>query len=603
MRASTTLTILALAFACSPLVAQSSAKVDNSFCVNDPKPEVRAFCPALVNYLNSFKDLKAYIAEKGYPDIFSTPPSTIRSNAAWTARFTADELLKAKVDTFIDQGQKISPEEDKAIHSVIIAFHQAALEQGTNQGLTTLAQTLTNTAANNFTSRLDEQPGGGVKASGTTSLTSSAGSADLVSIAEEAGALTQSVNGATTTYNTNAETLFQIVTGSGDLGCIVCSFNVKTNGLSSSQKIQKYVFSPLNVSASYTIHTSSAATASSSGEASGPPPTMPVSSLPVPSGATTFTGITVKYQILNKFDLKNKGVRDKWKTEITKLAPPAANLTKDVGDILTELAKEPSYSSARHASPIDAFAAAANSASPAANVVAQFELSWNTAFPQGASVVTPALATGILTYFKDSIVYQQAWVDAVADSAGNLLTIQYNYNKQPSEPETHDSTVIYARSFQGQGVLNFNGALSIYNGALPAGAKYGRIHYGQVSGEYDRNLGKSTGVLQSQMSLAGYWQYQPEPSILNIPAGSVVPGTSIPLSNGTQLFVGTAGSLWVTQAKFTLKNSAGVSVPIGVSWSNKTSLLEGSKVGGQIGVSYNLQGLAGLFTGSSTTGK
>jgi hypothetical protein len=32
-------------------------------------------------------------------------------------------------------------------------------------------------------------------------------------------------------------------------------------------------------------------------------------------------------------------------------------------------------------------------------------------------------------------------------------------------------------------------------------------------------------------------------------AGTVAPGTNIPVPEGTQVFVGTAGSLWVTQAK------------------------------------------------------
>jgi len=34
-----------------------------------------------------------------------------------------------------------------------------------------------------------------------------------------------------------------------------------------------------------------------------------------------------------------------------------------------------------------------------------------------------------------------------------------------------------------------------------------------------------------------------------------------------------------------------------VSWSNKTDLLQGNKLGGQIGISYNFSSLAGLFGG------
>ena len=41
----------------------------------------------------------------------------------------------------------------------------------------------------------------------------------------------------------------------------------------------------------------------------------------------------------------------------------------------------------------------------------------------------------------------------------------------------------------------------------------------------------------------------------------------------------------------------GINLPIGVSWSNKTDLLPGTKIGAQVGLSYNFSSLAGLFTG------
>jgi hypothetical protein len=65
--------------------------------------------------------------------------------------------------------------------------------------------------------------------------------------------------------------------------------------------------------------------------------------------------------------------------------------------------------------------------------------------------------------------------------------------------------------------------------------------------------------------------------------------------------VGTAGSLWVTQAKLSIKASRGINIPIGVSWSNKTDLLQGSKVGAQVGISYNFSSLSGLFGGSGAS--
>jgi hypothetical protein len=191
--------------------------------------------------------------------------------------------------------------------------------------------------------------------------------------------------------------------------------------------------------------------------------------------------------------------------------------------------------------------------------------------------------------------FRMAWQAAATAVAGTLLTSQYTYNKTPNQPVTHDLTLIFGYSFGDHGTLTFNGAASLYDGALPAGAKYGRVHYGQVSGEYDRNIKSPQSSYQLQINLAGYWQYQPEPSILNIPAGTVVPGTDIPLPNGTQEFVGTKGSLWVTQGGLTLKGPNGISIPFSVSWSNKTDLLKGTNVGGQVGINYNFSSIAGLF--------
>ena len=99
--------------------------------------------------------------------------------------------------------------------------------------------------------------------------------------------------------------------------------------------------------------------------------------------------------------------------------------------------------------------------------------------------------------------------------------------------------------------------------------------------------------------MAAYWQYQPQASVLNIAAGTVAPSTNIPIPNGTQEFVGTAGSLWVAQGKLTIKGAGGIDIPVGVSWSNKTDLLQGSKVGAQVGISYDLSSLSNYFGGSS----
>ena len=66
-----------------------------------------------------------------------------------------------------------------------------------------------------------------------------------------------------------------------------------------------------------------------------------------------------------------------------------------------------------------------------------------------------------------------------------------------------------------------NADISIYGGPVPASGTYGRLHYGQVSPEFDRPIaGVPTGK-QDPPSLAGYWQYQPSPSFSTITQSNV----------------------------------------------------------------------------------
>ena len=205
------------------------------------------------------------------------------------------------------------------------------------------------------------------------------------------------------------------------------------------------------------------------------------------------------------------------------------------------------------------------------------------------------LSPAVVAAVAQEQLFHEAWIAAMAQAAGTQFSAQYTFNQPLNQPRTHDITAVLAEDWGQYGSLTSNFSLSIYHGSLPPGAQYGRIHYGQASLEYERTFAKSSSGYQSSFSLAGYWQYQPQPSILNIPAGTVVPGTSIPLPNGIQEFVGTSGSLWVGQGKIIIKGPGGINIPIGVSGSNKTDLLQGTKVGGQIGVSYNFSSLGSIF--------
>jgi hypothetical protein len=436
--------------------------------------------------------------------------------------------------------------------------------------------------------RPDQQLGASGQASGTTSLVAKAGSAELLSLAMDAGILTRSVNGATTTLSTNADQVFRLITGSDP----DCTVTCRNRGW-----FEAKVLNPTNISATLDVAQRSDTTAATTGQASGATPVQ-VNSAVIPSGAGKLSSLKVRYQLLNRFDPRGDKFKQAWKTQVTSLSDKVILLADDIDAVKEVLQTHKPFSNTENEELRAALISAASTDPSGQKLVRAFHLFWLQLMTQEV-MQDPKLAPAVLKAVQDRAVYRAAWLNAVHQAVGNLLTFEYSFNRPSNQPETNDLKLIYGYNFNDVGLLTFNGAASIYSGALPTGAKYGRLHYGQVSAQYDRTLAGKNSPVQGQLSLAGYWQYQPEASVLNIPAGTVAPGTNIPLPNGTQEFVGTAGSLWVTQAKITLKGSGGINVPLGVSWSNKTDLLIGHKVGAQIGISYNFASLSSLFSGSS----
>jgi hypothetical protein len=450
--------------------------------------------------------------------------------------------------------------------------------------------------------RPDRQLSATSVSSGATSLVSKAGSTELFSLAMDTGVLTRSVNGTTATLSTNADQVFRLITGNDPDCTVTCG---SRGGF---EKFGSSVLNHVYVSATVDLAQQNNTTVATSGQASGTTPT-PVSSAVIPTGAAKISGVNARYQLLNKFDPRSQAFKDAWNAQVSsslaRLVIPIGDDTEAVFDALashspwsgaSDKASAAEQAALARAQAIyDDLPRAALADSSGAKLKEAFSNYW-------ASVVTSDvkqdanLRSTVAKVVQDRAIYRQAWFQALTDAVGVLLTFEYHYNHPLDQPYTNDFKIIYAYNFGATGMLTFNGAVSLY-GAIPVGAKYGRVRYGQVSAEYDRTMTGQGKSLQTQLSLAGYWQYQPDPSVLDIPAGTVAPGTNVPLPNGTQEFVGTAGSLWVTQAKLTIKAAGGINVPLGVSWSNKTDLLQGSRVGAQVGISYNFSSLAGLFSG------
>ena len=440
-------------------------------------------------------------------------------------------------------------------------------------------------------SRPDQQTTAGTNTSGTTSLVEKAGAPAILAFALESGALTRSVSGNTATLTGNADGMIRALTGQQVL-CFECSATFGTLGTKVLQNI--------SISAAFLLDQQGTSSVGTSGAANSSTPSS-VTSVNIPNQVGKLSNVTARYEVWNHYDPHNSKFQDAWKAAADKAKSQIADKSKALEGSLQGLLVNSSATNdliALRATYKPLFYADAD-AGDLVSVRKHFMDLYNTIvdvwtkddpqFNQKVANVNLSLAE-----------YRALWEQILTDAKGHpLLTLEYTFNKPQSQPQTHDFRAIVAYAPRSAlGMLSINAAASIYGDTIPPGAKYGRFHDGQVSAEYDRPIPISGNQNQATFSLAAYWQYQPDPSVLNITAGNLAPGTNIQLPQNAQVLLGTAGSLWVTQAKFTINGKSGIKIPVAFKWSNKTDLLGENKIGAQVGVSYDFSSLSSLFGGS-----
>jgi hypothetical protein len=178
-----------------------------------------------------------------------------------------------------------------------------------------------------------------------------------------------------------------------------------------------------------------------------------------------------------------------------------------------------------------------------------------------------------------------------------VLSMEYDYNTPASQPSNSTIRLIGQYS-KGSWTGTLNAAGSFYD-STPSSAIPGanRVRDFQVAAEasYDFGAGKTPNLVfgNSAASVAYYYQDQTSPAILNVTPGQPVSGitfTGLP-STATQVYAA-RGIINIGQAKFTLNpGNSGFTIPVSVTWSNRTELVTSPAWKGQIGISYSLDSL------------
>jgi hypothetical protein len=331
------------------------------------------------------------------------------------------------------------------------------------------------------------------------------------------------------------------------------------------------------------------------------------------------SSISAKFSLLNHFNPTSTSFRGVWAQAIKNVGPQLTTALNQyepaIANFVDALQEggDNETATSQILTKLDADAAAivaagGDESGPAAKLFADdLDLYYQTAYDNATQQGTKFYSM-VSTAVTASNALRQLNNQVIDDALGNMLSLEYDYIRKPQQPDMHNFIFIWGNapgssssggtSGNTPTMFSANFGVSIYGGAIPAGAKYGRLHTGQAAAEFDFPFNLNSSSKNSTFTLASYWQYQPSASVLTITQADVAPGTTIPAP--TSVLVGTAGNLYVAQAKITLKGGkSGVNVPLGFKWSNKTDLLSGSKYAGQFGISYDFSSISSLFGGGA----
>jgi hypothetical protein len=207
----------------------------------------------------------------------------------------------------------------------------------------------------------------------------------------------------------------------------------------------------------------------------------------------------------------------------------------------------------------------------------------------------PDLVSHALSFVQASSEYrleEDEFVTAIADKP--VMTLEYDYNQALDQIPTSTVRLIFDKGIGKSWSITANGAFALYDSppsaSIPGGS---RLRNAQFGVETDRKLQALSFLGAATLDTTYYFQYQNSPSILNVTPSTPLTGitlTGLP-STATQVFA-KKGNLHIAQLKIALGTGAtNVRFPVAVSYSSRTELLTKPEWRGQVGVSYDFDSL------------
>lgn len=432
--------------------------------------------------------------------------------------------------------------------------------------------------------RIDVQNGADAKNPGSNSAVVRAGVSDVLGVALDAGAITQTVNGSTLTLQANGLSLYRFATGQQVFK--FCAMEVSCE--STFEKALN------NLSGGTMLDLTKKTTETVSGTVAETGAPIAANYAILRDNSAHLTGFTVRYQILNGLNVRSDLYKKAWKAAITDTSViSAAKLLDTSSEALGWLSAH---------SEVDAWYKAAVSTLenrlqdpktplPDRKFVEEQWQKLITEANQNEWIDLQKIRT-FLNARNAFLAVSQAALANARQQAASGLNLEYVYARQSNQPRTSTARLAYTirpgaapadpRSVPNDTAISINVAAEFYNTPPPG---TGTFRDFQAGLQLDRHFGTTIGTI------AGYFQYQNQPAALQIGTGDLAPNTNIVLPGQAATLLAPKGNIGVVQAKVTFSLGNGAKLPVGVTWSNRTELIKGNEVRGHIGFNFDWSSL------------
>jgi hypothetical protein len=320
------------------------------------------------------------------------------------------------------------------------------------------------------------------------------------------------------------------------------------------------------------------------------------------AGEVTFTGksreismIGVHVDLWNRRDATSPDFIKAWRAKVGAAMDAASGDLMQAGEFAVQVSNLPTYGEWRTKSIAAVRAAGTDRAKVAQALTAALNELVEQArkgVPEFDVHVTEALAA-----YSRFFLAQDDLIDTIATK--NVLAFEYTNNRPALQAATSNYRFILDYPFTKRTKLVANGAVTYYDSVPTGQTAVRRYRDAQVGVQLDHGIDKVAMLGPAVITLAGYFQYQHSPALLEVDPVEPLSGVTFTgLPEGAKEVFTSTGNIWLAQLKLSLvPPDSSVKIPLSVTYSNRTELIDKPAWRGQIGISYDLDSLFAALGG------